>query len=78
MRNLISKPADIIKDESARKAYFGPADGWQESRIIDRTSITEGIEGPVIIEEYDATCLIPPRAKAVLDDYGNIIIRLRG
>ena len=65
-------------DEHARKAYFGPADGWQESRIIDRTGITEGIEGPAIIEEYDATCLIPPRATAILDDYGNIIIRLQG
>ena len=64
--------------EHVRKAYFGPVDGWRESRIIDRASITEGVEGPVIIEEYDATCLIPPRATAILDDYGNIVMRLQG
>ena len=32
--------------------------------------------GPVIIEEYDTTCVVPPRAKAALDAYGNIVIDL--
>ena len=32
--------------------------------------------GPVIIEEYDATCLIPPNAEAHLDSFGNIVIDL--
>ena len=73
------KPAPTTSPrEHVRKAYFGPVDGWRESRIIDRASITEGVEGPVIIEEYDATCLIPPRATATLDDYGNIVMRLQG
>jgi N-methylhydantoinase A len=30
--------------------------------------------GPLIIEEYDATCVIPPGCEASLDDWGNIII----
>jgi N-methylhydantoinase A len=33
-------------------------------------------EGPCIIEEYDATCVVPPKSKAVLDDFGNILIDL--
>jgi N-methylhydantoinase A len=32
--------------------------------------------GPSIVEEYDATCLVPPGAEAVLDDHGNIVIEL--
>ena len=59
-----------------REAYFGPVEGWREARVIDRASLSQGVEGPVIVEEYDATCLVPPGAAAVLDDYGNIIIRL--
>jgi N-methylhydantoinase A len=30
----------------------------------------------VIIEEYDATCVIPPGARADLDAGGNILIAL--
>ena len=62
--------------EQIREAYFGPAEGWRKARIMDRESLAQGVAGPIIIEEYDATCLVPPGAAAVLDDYGNIIIRL--
>jgi len=30
----------------------------------------------VIIEEYDATCVVPPGARAELDAGGNIVIEL--
>ena len=33
-------------------------------------------EGPCIVEEYDATCVIPPGAHATLDAHGNIVIEL--
>jgi N-methylhydantoinase A len=33
-------------------------------------------EGPCIVEEYDATCVIPPGARASLDAHGNIVIDL--
>jgi N-methylhydantoinase A len=33
-------------------------------------------EGPVIIEEYDATTVIPPGWRASLDAGGNIMIEL--
>jgi N-methylhydantoinase A len=32
--------------------------------------------GPCIVEEYDATYVVPPKAKARLDGYGDIIIDL--
>ena len=35
-----------------------------------------GAAGPLIVEEYDATCLVPPGARAALDDYGSIVIDL--
>ena len=32
--------------------------------------------GPCIVEEYDATCVVPPGARAALDAHGNIVIEL--
>ena len=34
-------------------------------------------EGPLIVEEYDATCVVPPGCLATLDALGNIDIELR-
>jgi N-methylhydantoinase A len=59
-----------------RQAYFGPQVGWLETPVWRRANLATPCEGPCIIEEYDATCVVPPKATAVLDAYGNIIIDL--
>jgi N-methylhydantoinase A len=66
---------------STRQAYFGPELGWLEAKVLARTDLAStnlGGEqtGPIIVEEYDATCLVPPGATAKQDDFGNIIIEL--
>jgi N-methylhydantoinase A len=60
----------------ARRAYFGPHVGWLETPVLRRSDLITPREGPCIVEEYDATCVVPPKAKAVLDAYGNILIDL--
>lgn len=57
----------------ARPAYFGDA-GWLETPVLRRSDIGALRPGPAIVEEYDATCVIPPGWTARLDDYGNILI----
>jgi N-methylhydantoinase A len=47
-----------------------------EAAVVGRADLLESRTGPLIIEEYDATCLVPPGAKARQDDFGNIIIEL--
>ena len=59
-----------------RQAYFGPNTGWLKTPVLTRARLSTPVHGPVIVEEYDATCLIPPGARAKLDGYGNIIIDL--
>ena len=59
-----------------RKAYFGKDHGWVDTPILGRDDLQKKYSGPVIIEEYDATCLIPPKAEAHLDSFGNIVIDL--
>ena len=60
-----------------RQAYFGPELGWIETPVIRRNDLATKRTGPCIVEEYDATCLVPPDATATLDSYGNILIELK-
>lgn len=60
----------------ARNAYFGLEIGWRETQVLHRSDLLQPRTGPLIIEEYDATCLVPPDATAELDEFGNIVIEL--
>lgn len=60
-----------------RRAYFSPETGWQEVPVLARADLEEQRKGPCIIEEYDATCIVPTGARAELDSLGNIVIDLR-
>jgi N-methylhydantoinase A len=60
-----------------RRAYFGPAAGHCDTPVITRGDLETGARlGPLIIEEYDATCVVPPDAIAGLGEHGNIDIRI--
>jgi N-methylhydantoinase A len=59
-----------------RFAYFGPEAGWLKTPVLRRRELASPREGPCIVEEYDATSLVPPAAHASLDRYGNILIDL--
>ena len=64
------------RESLARQAYFGPDQGWMDVPVFDRGRLNKANDGPCIVEEYDATCLVPPNARASLDERGNIIIDL--
>jgi N-methylhydantoinase A len=65
---------DIAIANPSRRAYFGPTRGWVEAHIANRSALKTPHAGPCIVEEYDATCLIPPGWSARLDEYGNIVL----
>jgi N-methylhydantoinase A len=56
-----------------RKAYFGE---WIDTAVMRRSDLSKATTGPLIVEEYDATCVVPPGARAELDGGGNIVIDL--
>ncbi len=59
----------------ARDAYFGPAHGVIRTPVIGRAGLgTRSRRGPLLIDEYDATTLVPPGCRAHLDSHGNIAI----
>jgi N-methylhydantoinase A len=58
-----------------RSAYFGPQVGERQTRIVPRSSLLPGgLSGPLVIEEFDTTVVVPPGWRAVLDGYGNIVL----
>jgi N-methylhydantoinase A len=59
-----------------RNAYFGPEHGWLEVSVFARSDLATARRGPCIIEEYDATCMVPPGACARSDGFANIVIDL--
>jgi N-methylhydantoinase A len=44
--------------------------------VIQRSDLAIWRVGPLIVEEYDSTCVVPPDAHAALDAGGNIAIDL--
>ncbi|MSQ70158.1 MAG: hydantoinase/oxoprolinase family protein [Betaproteobacteria bacterium] len=60
---------------SARLAYFGERHGQVNTPVIGRADLASAPRaGPLIIEEYDATCVVPPDWSAALDGRGNIVL----
>ena len=58
-----------------RKAYFGPEIGSVSTTILPRRTMLRGrMPGPLIIEEYEGTTVVPPGAVAWLDEHANIVI----
>lgn len=63
---------------ASRKAYFGKAYGLRDVRVIGRGQLSSKFqEGPLLIDEYDSTTVVPPDAEVRLDRKGNIRIRLK-
>jgi N-methylhydantoinase A len=80
-RPLTLQPLDLAAADRGtplppRRAYFGPDNGWLDTPVIARSALATPHAGPCIVEEYDATCVIPPGASASLDPFGDILIEL--
>ena len=64
---------------SRRSCYFGPTHGVVDTLVIDRERLGESPQqGPIVIEEYEGTVVVPPDCLASRDGYGNIVIELPG
>ena len=58
-----------------RVAWFGRGIGPVATPVIGRFDLDASARpGPLLIDEYDATTLVPPGAAARLDEFDNIVI----
>jgi N-methylhydantoinase A len=64
---------------SNRSVYFGPRFGRQDTPVIGRADLGDAPRrGPLVLEEYDTTCVIPPDWSAVRDQHGNVVLSWTG
>jgi N-methylhydantoinase A len=67
---------------ASRRAYFGRERGWLQTPVVQRTDLHRwgggGRSGPLIVEEYDATGIVPPGWHAALDPAGNLDLTREG
>ena len=73
---IVPKSGNESEDKKPpRNAYFGKQHGWMLTPVIDRGRLTTSVtSGPLIIEEYDSTTLVPPDTSVHIDETGNIIM----
>ena len=63
---------------TSRPVYFGPGRGWADTPVVSRPSLAGRSEsGPLVIEEYDSTTVVPPTWSASVDEASNIILERR-
>lgn len=69
--------AHAIPAQAPRQAYFGPEAGLLHTPVLTRAALRGTTQpGPLIVEEYDATTVVPPGASATADEHHNIVITL--
>ena len=69
-------PAAGRSARSQRRAYFGPDQGWMECPLLARTDLKSPRQGPLLIDEFDTTIVVPPDWRARADSSGNLSLRL--
>ena len=68
-------PAAPAASHSDREVWFGRDEGLRTVPVLGRADLdATPRSGPLLVDEYDATTLVPPRAAACLDEHGNIVI----
>ena len=73
------KSASDGRRRGSRTAYFGDTSGWIETPVIGRGDLSANVaHGPLLIDEYDSTTVVPPHCTARLDSLNNIRINIQG
>jgi N-methylhydantoinase A len=85
LTGIVSVAKPLVKEimQSNKNPFKGERDvfwgkEWERTSIYERTLIRPGteIEGPAILEEATSTVIIKKGQKALVDKYGNVIIKV--
>jgi N-methylhydantoinase A len=72
LADVLRGDARLDAQPTARRIQFGPDDAV-ETDVVGRRAIGgDPVPGPLVIEEYDATTVVPPGWTVRLDKHGNV------
>jgi len=75
-RRLRPATAGAVAGEPSRRAYFGEA-GFVTTPLVGRSDLSaDPRPGPLIVEDYDTTVVVPPWWTARLDRDGGIVMEV--
>ena len=75
-RDFVTVPEQAGPPQAPREMYFGPRLGAHLTPVIARHQLTpEPQAGPMVIEEPEATIVVPPGYSARLDATGSVLMR---
>ena len=59
-----------------RKVFFDESGGFVDCPVYERSSLgpRDAFEGPAIVEQMDATTVLPPDFRARIDQFGNLML----
>jgi N-methylhydantoinase A len=68
---------ELAAPPARRPVYFGADDGVLDTPVMARSALgTALMPGPLLVQEYDTTIVVPPGATACLDPHGNVLVAL--
>lgn len=73
----LASTAEFTVREPRRAAYFGGATGVIDTPVLVRKDVTEATDGPLLVDEYDSTIVVPPDWRVQLDERENLILEPR-
>ena len=74
-RRFDSSAESARTSPKTRPAYFGATAGEQSAQVLNRAHLVNNpVSGPVIIEEFDPTIVVPPGWTAALDEFANVVM----
>ena len=74
-RSFLRPALGMDTPHARRRCYFGRERGSVDTAVLSRAALSpEPIAGPLVIEDYDATTVVPPGWLAHLDDNGSIVM----
>ena len=65
------------EQEQQRRIYLGPGQGMVQVPVLRRSDLSASLRsGPLLVQEYDTTIVVPPRSAASRDHWDNVMIEL--
>ncbi len=68
--------ASAFAARSRRQAYFGSDYGVIDTPVVARSDLSGTTSGPLLIDEYDSTIVVPPFMSVRRDEHGNVVMEV--
>lgn len=62
--------------QSRRQACFGADQGLVDTPVVARSDLSGAARGPLLIDEYDSTIVVPPFMSVRRDEHGNVVMEV--